>query len=87
MGLRMIWRKSLNAVMLSLTCVCALVAVSALFVILGFLIWNGAQSIHWSFFTNLPAPTCEIGGGIANAIVGSGKPALPALRVARLPSS
>lgn len=69
----MAWRKGLSAVMLSLTGVCALVTVSALFVILGFLAWNGARSIHWSFFTNLPAPTGEIGGGIANAIVGSAK--------------
>ena len=29
--------------------------------------------MHWSFFTNLPAPEGETGGGIANAIVGSGK--------------
>jgi phosphate transport system permease protein len=69
----MVWRKSLNAVMLSLTGACALVTVSVLFVILGFLAWNGAQSIHWSFFTHLPAPTGELGGGIANAILGSAK--------------
>jgi phosphate transport system permease protein len=73
MTARTIWRKSLNAVMLSLTGVCALVTVSALFVILGFLAWNGGRSIHWTFFTNLPAPTGEVGGGIANAIVGSAK--------------
>jgi phosphate transport system permease protein len=73
MSLRIIWRKSLNALMLSLTGLCALITVSALFLILGFLAWNGARSIHWSFFTNLPAPVGETGGGIANAIVGSGK--------------
>jgi phosphate transport system permease protein len=73
MSIRTAWRKSLNAVMLSLTGACALITVSVLFVILGFLAWNGAQSIHWSFFTHLPAPTGELGGGIANAIVGSGK--------------
>jgi len=73
MTARTIWRKSLNVVMLSLTGLCALVTVSALFVILGFLAWNGGRSIHWTFFTNLPAPTGEPGGGIANAIVGSAK--------------
>jgi phosphate transport system permease protein len=73
MNLRMVWRKGLNVVMLTITGACALVTVSALFVILGFLAWHGARSIHWSFFTHLPAPTGEIGGGIANAIVGSGK--------------
>ena len=66
-------RKIVNAVMLSLTGVCALVTVSALFLILGCLAWKGATSLHWSFFTNLPAPVGEAGGGIANAIVGTGK--------------
>jgi phosphate transport system permease protein len=73
MSLRMIWRKTVNLVMLSLTGFCALITVSALFLILRFLIWKGATSIHWSFFVNLPAPVGEAGGGIANAIVGSGK--------------
>lgn len=69
----MIWRKLVNAVMLSMTGLCALITVSALFAILGFLAWNGATSIHWSFFTQLPVPVGETGGGIANAIVGTGK--------------
>ncbi len=43
MTLRMVWRKALNAVMLSLTGVCALITVSALVVILGFLAWNGGD--------------------------------------------
>ncbi len=73
MSLRMIWRKTVNVIMLSLTGLCALVTVSALFLILGCLAWKGASSIHWSFFTNLPAPVGEAGGGIANAIVGTGK--------------
>ncbi|MGH9595142.1 MAG: phosphate ABC transporter permease PstA [Bryobacteraceae bacterium] len=73
MSLRTIWRKGLNLVMLSLTGLCALVTVSALFAILGGLAWNGATSLHWTFFTNLPAPVGETGGGIANAIVGSAK--------------
>ncbi len=73
MSFRLLWRKSVSAFMLSVTALCALLTVSALFVILGSLAWNGARSLHWSFFTNLPAPVGETGGGIANAIVGSGK--------------
>jgi phosphate transport system permease protein len=73
MSLRTIWRKTVNIVMLSLTGLCALIAVSALFLILGCLAWKGATSLHWSFFTQLPAPVGEIGGGIANAIAGTGK--------------
>jgi phosphate transport system permease protein len=67
----MIWRKSLNVTMLSLTGLCALLTVSALFFILGYLMWNGGKDLSWSFFTRLPAPVGEVGGGMANAILGS----------------
>jgi phosphate transport system permease protein len=65
------WRKALNYVMLSLTGVAALGVVSILFFILGYLLWNGGKSLNWSFFTQLPKPVGETGGGMANAIVGS----------------
>jgi phosphate transport system permease protein len=68
---RMIWRKSLNYVMLTLTGIAALGVVSILFFILGYLIWNGGKSLNWNFFTQLPKPVGETGGGMANAIVGS----------------
>ncbi len=68
---RIIWRKSLNYVMLSLTGIAALGVVSILFFILGYLIWNGGKSLNWNFFTQLPKPVGETGGGMANAIVGS----------------
>jgi phosphate transport system permease protein len=71
MNLRMMWRKSLNAMMLSLTGLCALITVSALFFILGYLVWNGGKDLSWNFFTKLPAPVGEAGGGMANAIVGT----------------
>jgi len=68
---RLMWRKSLNAVMLTLTGVAAFGVVSILFLILGYLIWNGGRSLNWDFFTKLPKPVGETGGGMANAIVGS----------------
>jgi phosphate transport system permease protein len=71
MSPRLAWRKSLNFVMLSLTGLCALLTVSALFFILGYLAWNGGKDLSWSFFTHLPASVGEQGGGMANAIVGS----------------
>jgi phosphate transport system permease protein len=71
MSIRLAWRKSLNVFMLSLTGLCALLTVSALFFILGYLVWNGGKDLSWSFFTHLPAPVGEVGGGMANAIVGS----------------
>ncbi len=68
---RLIWRKSLNVVMLTLTGVAAFAVVSVLFLILGYLIVNGGRSLNWDFFTQLPKPVGETGGGMANAIVGS----------------
>jgi phosphate transport system permease protein len=66
-------RKAINYVMLSLTAVCTLIAVSVLFFILGYLLWHGGTSLNWNFFTKLPKPVGETGGGMANAIVGSAK--------------
>ncbi len=68
---RLTYRKIVNNVMLTLTGVCTLITVSALFVILGYLVVHGAASIDWAFLTQLPKPTGETGGGMANAIVGS----------------
>jgi phosphate transport system permease protein len=68
---RLTWRKFVNAAMLTLTGVCTVTTVAVLFVILGLLIYHGASSLSLHFFTQLPKPTGETGGGMANAIVGS----------------
>ena len=68
---RLVWRKTVNAVMLSLTAVCTVITVAALFVILGYLLYNGSKSLDWNFFVKLPLSPGELGGGMANAIVGS----------------
>jgi phosphate transport system permease protein len=73
MSFRTCWRKFVNVLMLSLTGVCTLATVSVLFFILGYLLWYGGKSLNWAFFTHLPTPVGETGGGMANAIVGSGK--------------
>jgi phosphate transport system permease protein len=70
---RLRWRKFMSGFMLTMTGVCALVAVSVLFFILGYLVYHGGRSINWDFFTKLPKPVGETGGGMANAIVGSAK--------------
>jgi phosphate transport system permease protein len=59
--------------MFSLTGICTLIAVSILFFILGYLVWQGGHALSWNFFTKLPAPVGETGGGFANAILGSAK--------------
>jgi phosphate transport system permease protein len=68
---RLTYRKIVNNVMLTLTGVCTLLTVSILFLILGYLVYNGGKSLDWGFFTKLPLPPGEDGGGMANAIVGS----------------
>jgi len=73
MSTRLRWRKFVSGFMLTMTGVCALVAVSVLFLILGYLVYHGGTSINWNFFTKLPVPVGETGGGMANAILGSGK--------------
>jgi phosphate transport system permease protein len=73
MNSRLRWRKFVSGFMLTMTGVCAMISVSVLFFILGYLLFHGGTSISWNFFTKLPAPVGETGGGMANAIVGSGK--------------
>jgi len=68
---RLVFRKAVNNVMLSITGIFTVVTVSSLFVILGYLVFNGGKSLDWNFFTRLPLSPGEEGGGMANAIVGS----------------
>jgi phosphate transport system permease protein len=67
--------------MLSLTGLCTLIAAGVLLFILGYLFVNGARSLSLDFFTQLPKPVGETGGGMANAIVGSAKLLLIAMMV------
>jgi phosphate transport system permease protein len=73
MSFHLMRRKVVNAVMLSLTALCTIVAAGTLVYILGYLFVHGAKSLSLSFFTQLPTPVGEKGGGMANAIVGSAK--------------
>jgi phosphate transport system permease protein len=65
-------RNIVNALMLTITGICTVVTVSVLFLILGYLVVNGWRSLDFNFFTKLPLSPGETGGGVANAIVGSG---------------
>ena len=71
MNKRLMWRKTVNGFMLTLTGVCTAFTISVLFLILGYLVYNGSSSLDWNFFTQLPRPTGDTGGGMANAILGS----------------
>jgi phosphate transport system permease protein len=66
-------RHLVNNIMLSTTGVFTALIASLLLFILGYLLVNGARNLNLAFFTELPKPVGEAGGGMANAIIGSAK--------------
>jgi phosphate transport system permease protein len=64
-------RRGTSAVMVALTCVAAAIAIVPLLVILAYLLRQGAGALSPAFFTSMPRPVGEPGGGMANAIVGT----------------
>ena len=57
--------------MQTLTFVCAVLVIAPLLLVFYHLVKQGVSSINWAFFTQLPKPVGEVGGGMANAIVGT----------------
>ena len=49
------------------------ITIGILLFLLGFLVYQGGSSLSLDFFTKLPTPVGETGGGMANALVGSAK--------------
>ncbi len=64
-------RHVLSYLMVGLTCLAAAIAVVPLLVILAYLLKEGAGALSLHFFTNMPKPVGEVGGGMANAILGT----------------
>ncbi len=64
-------RKLFNMCMQVLTCVCALLVIAPLCLVFYHVLKSGIGSLNWAFFTQLPKPVGETGGGMANAIVGT----------------
>ena len=65
------WRKFKNAVVQTLTFACAILVISPLLLVFYHLVKLGFSSVNLAFFTQLPRPVGEAGGGMANAIVGT----------------
>jgi len=65
------YRRFRSAFMSGLFVLCAVLVVSPLALILFHLLREGIGALNWSFFTQLPKPVGEAGGGMANAIVGT----------------
>ena len=65
------WRNAKNVFMQTLTFVCAILVILPLLLVFFHLVKQGASSVNWAFFTQLPKPVGEVGGGMANSILGT----------------
>jgi phosphate transport system permease protein len=65
-------RTATNYFISGLSILATIVVIIPLIAILFYLVYKGASSLNLAFFTKAPAPVGEEGGGMANAIVGSG---------------
>ena len=65
------WRKFKSALTSLICFVCNILVISPLALVFGYLLVKGAGSLNLAFFTQLPVPVGETGGGIANAIAGT----------------
>jgi phosphate transport system permease protein len=68
---RRVVRRLVSNAMVGLMIVAVVVALLPLFFILSDLVVKGAGSLSVDFFTKMPAPAGETGGGVAHAIVGT----------------
>jgi phosphate transport system permease protein len=57
--------------MMGVTVLATVITLLPLFIILAYLFAKGTSSLNLAFFTHMPAPVGERGGGMANAIVGT----------------
>jgi phosphate transport system permease protein len=66
------WRKTKNNAMLLFSLACLLIAVTPLILIFSYTLIQGISALNLDFFIQMPKPVGETGGGMANAIAGTG---------------
>ena len=66
------WRTASNHIATGLAILSTILVITPLIVIFIYLLYKGANSLNLAFFTQTPRPVGETGGGMANAILGSG---------------
>jgi len=66
-----LWRKTISWIFVAFCGLSVLVALVPLAFILFFVVTQGIQALNLDFFTAMPKPVGEAGGGMANAIVGT----------------
>jgi phosphate transport system permease protein len=64
-------RRVMSGLMVGLTYAAAALAMLPLVLILGYIVSKGASTLSIDFFTRMPVPVGQAGGGMANAIVGT----------------
>src|ERR1700678_2790606 len=67
-----LWRVFANHLATVAAVGATIVVMAPLIAIFGYLLFKGASSLNLAFFTQVPKPVGEVGGGMANSIVGSG---------------
>lgn len=65
-------RSAANFVVTGISVLGTVLVLVPLAAIMAYLLYKGASSLNWAFFTHTPVPVGEKGGGMANSIVGSG---------------
>jgi phosphate transport system permease protein len=65
-------RRAMDHLMTGLSLLTVILVFLPLFAIFAYLVYKGIGSINLAFLTQTPKPVGETGGGMANAIVGSG---------------
>jgi phosphate transport system permease protein len=65
-------RSAMNYFVSGLCILATVLVILPLMAILFYLVYKGASSLNLAFFTHIPAPVGETGGGMANSIIGSG---------------
>jgi phosphate transport system permease protein len=68
---RHLWRKFKSALASAVAFASAILVIAPLALVFWHLLRNGASSLSIDFFTKLPKPVGELGGGMVNAIVGT----------------
>jgi phosphate transport system permease protein len=66
-----LWRRFSNLCFIGLAGLAAILVLTPLAAIFGYLVFKGVGALNWAFLTHTPRPVGQAGGGMANAIVGS----------------
>jgi len=64
-------RRITDHAMTGIAVLTVVLVLAPLIAIFGYLVYRGVGSINWAFLTQVPKPTGEVGGGMANAILGT----------------